>query len=324
MSVLVFAILAKEIKQALKKRTSDPDVIMLLYDSVAEPAGLKNRNSDMISVSKGTASRIMNRQSGGEIRDDIREHCQDQIVIDNIEKYVRNCIIKRFLKGKDEQILHNLTELVTNDDLMSDETRARLLSFANKEQLALFIGHTLLYTLSIANLNTDDQHNTSNSVDSEERKKHPLPPPAIPSSIAVDERRYITALLEVYAEQTGDTDFAVETLDKYPKLKKHFQRQRADYFAAETVRRGTRDIYDDKKEEYFSIFLKEIHDGIIEVYEDEYETGYKRLVAVLTAASDAGVAQCWISRDTVWIGNSQKKGACHILVNRQELDGWVD
>ena len=144
MSVLVFAILAKEIKQALKKRTSDPDVIMLLYDSVAEPAGLKNRNSDMISVSKGTASRIMNRQSGGEIRDDIREHCQDQIVIDNIEKYVRNCIIKRFLKGKDEQILHNLTELVTNDDLMSDETRARLLSFANKEQLALFIGHTLL------------------------------------------------------------------------------------------------------------------------------------------------------------------------------------
>lgn len=38
----------------------------------------------------------------------------------------------------------------------------------------------------------------------------------------------------------------------------------------------------------------------------------------------APVDQCWIARDTVWIGNAQKKGVCHVLVNEGKLEGWVN
>ena len=55
----------------------------------------------------------------------------------------------------------------------------------------------------------------------------------------------------------------------------------------------------------------------------KHTTGYERLEAVLIEAKGTPVDQCWLSRDTVWIGNSQKKGVCHILINENVLKGWV-
>lgn len=104
----------------------------------------------------------------------------------------------------------------------------------------------------------------------------------------------------------------------------NFIRQRTDYFAAEAVRRGTRDVYGDSEEEYFQILLDEIYNGIIDVYKSaKYKTGFERLEAVLIEAKGTPVDQCRLSRDTVWIGNSQKKGVCHILINENVLKGWV-
>ena len=146
----------------------------------------------------------------------------------------------------------------------------------------------------------------------------------IPVRIGNKERGYIDALMDVYAESTGEQDFEIKTLDAYPDVKKHFIRQRNDYFAAEAVRRGTRDVYGDNEEEYFQILLDEIYNGIIDVYESrKHTTGYERLEAVLIEAKGTPVDQCWLSRDTVWIGNSQKKGVCHILINENILKGWV-
>ena len=89
------------------------------------------------------------------------------------------------------------------------------------------------------------------------------------------------------------------------------------------LRRGTRDIYSDDGEEYFNIFLDEVLTGVIDTYEADYPSGYARLGAVLTAASQTSTEKCVISRETLWVGNHEKKGACHILVNRQKLNGWV-
>lgn len=161
MSELVFATIAKEIKSAFKKRISNPDLIMVLYDSVAVPVGLKNKNKDVIVINKGTASKIMNRQKGGEIREDIRMHSQDEQVTAGIKRYIEGFVFIHFLPGKDVQLLKNLIEIISNDNSMNQEAQAYLLSLAKKETLAEFVGRSLLYSFSVPNV--PEQENTSDA-----------------------------------------------------------------------------------------------------------------------------------------------------------------
>ena len=154
-------------------------------------------------------------------------------------------------------------------------------------------------------------------------KKHPLPRESAPENVVESERRYVSALLDVYREKTGNSDLTVDSLTSYPNLKNHLKRQRDDYYYAEELRRGTRDIYSEDGEEYFNIFLDEVLTGVVDIYEADHDSGYVRLCAVLTAAAQTSTEQCVISRETLWIGNHEKKGACHILVNIQKFDGWV-
>lgn len=37
----------------------------------------------------------------------------------------------------------------------------------------------------------------------------------------------------------------------------------------------------------------------------------------------ANINQCVLSRKTNWIGNFQRKGVCHFLVNDGTIEGWV-
>lgn len=156
-----------------------------------------------------------------------------------------------------------------------------------------------------------------------ESKKQPLPKVPVPENIVETERRYVNALLDVYRERTGESDLTLDSLSSHPKLIDHLKRQRDDYYDAEMLRRGTRDIYSDDGEEYFNIFLDEVLTGVIDTYEADYSSGYARLRAVLTVAAQTTTEKCVISRETLWVGNHEKKGACHILVNRQKLSGWV-
>ncbi|WP_205582209.1 ABC-three component system protein [uncultured Ruminococcus sp.] len=164
---------------------------------------------------------------------------------------------------------------------------------------------------------TDDTRFTEDS------KKHPLPSAETPDEIDESERRYVDALLKVYQEKTSIPDLTLDDLNAHTKLKSHFIRQRGYYYDAELLRRGTRDIYCENADEYFNIFLEEVYGGVIEVYDQDYPSGYARLGAVLTAASHTTTQKSIISKETLWVGNFEKMGACHMLVNKQKLDGWI-
>lgn len=156
-----------------------------------------------------------------------------------------------------------------------------------------------------------------------ESKKHPLPRMSAPNEVVESERRYVDALLDVYREKTGVFDLKVDNLKAYPDIERHFKRQRDDYYDAEILRRGIRDICNKDGEEYFDLFLDEIFTGVIDTFEGDYISGYARLSAVLTIAAQTSTEQCVISRETLWIGNHEKKGACHFLINEQKLSGWM-
>ena len=155
----------------------------------------------------------------------------------------------------------------------------------------------------------------------EDYKKNPLQTIDVPDSIINEERAYTAALAEIYVQELGDTSFTIERISEYEAQAKHLAEQRRYYFAAEAVRRGTRDIY--KKEDQFEVLKEEIHEGVKEVWEEQYTGGLARLRNVLKQAGVTQSQRCWLYRDTDWLGLPQKKGVCHFLVNDGSIEGWV-
>ena len=97
--------------------------------------------------------------------------------------------------------------------------------------------------------------------------------------------------------------------------------ERRYYFAAEAVRRGTRDIY--KKDDQFNVLKEETFEAVKEIWKRRAYNGLERLSNVLIRAEEIRPDRCWLCRDTDWIGMAQKKGICHFLVNDGKITGWT-
>ena len=108
MKELVFATVLAELKTSWGDTIADPDLINLLYDAVAEPVGLTNKNGEPITVTKGTASKIMNRQAGGNPNRSIRSKSADDRVLTMIEEYFKRNVVKRLLKGCEDDLIERL------------------------------------------------------------------------------------------------------------------------------------------------------------------------------------------------------------------------
>ncbi len=67
----------------------------------------------------------------------------------------------------------------------------------------------------------------------------------------------------------------------------------------------------------------EVYDGILDTWEMSYKNGMMRLQSVLKQAAVVAIQKCWLSRETDWVGNAEKNGVCHFLVNDNKLSGWV-
>ncbi len=140
-------------------------------------------------------------------------------------------------------------------------------------------------------------------------------------TIEPTELTYITELLKAYSEELGVKIDTVESLREYDYYFKHFNRQRKDYYSVETIRRFVRDTLTDSRQ--FDLLKEEIYNGIIDTHEQKYDNGYKRLVADLQQAVQTNTSKCLLDSKIHCIGNSERKGTCHILVNDNRLR-WVD
>lgn len=319
MSELVFSAVLKELKASWKDSIiADPDLIELLYDAVARPSGLVNKEGDTITVSKGQASKIVNRQKGGNPLKAIRTHSMDPKVLDSINTYFEVNVVKRLLPGDEDDLIHRLMNIIEGDALISQESKVEFQKLAQKNTLAKFLASVYLHSLKRDNVLLDKK---IAGKELEEYKRHPLATIPVPKKAETYEQGYARALFNAYGQVENVGEFLEELLPIYPKHQKHFSEQRTYYFAAEAVRRGTRDIY--SEESQFEILKEETYEGIKEVWEEQYKNGLTRLRKVMTQASNTRVDRCWLSRDTDWIGNPQKKGICHFLVNEERLEGWV-
>ncbi len=315
MRELVFATVIAEIKNAFKDEITDPDLIDLLYLGVTKPLGIS-----VGKVQKGAASKIVNRKAGGNPLKIIRNNSQDPKVKASIGAYFRNCVIRHFIPGMEDDIIYHMRGIIKEDINISDQKRYELLSVGDKKTFSEFLGYVYLYSLTRDNVLGPESMERIN-LKVEEYKRHQLEEIEIPESIIHEERAYTEALIKAYAQISGADSFQISDVALNPEFAEHLSEQRKYYFAAEAVRRGTRDIY--KKEDQFNILKEETFEGIKEIWRRRAKNGLERLSNVLIRAEEIRSDRCWLFRDTDWIGMAQRKGICHFLVNDGKISGWT-
>ena len=231
-------------------------------------------------------------------------------------------MVSRLLPGSEDDLLQRMTKIINNDGDLADEKKKELLSLGKKNTLAECLASVFLYSLTRDNVIREEaQKMTYEEKEAYKRRQLQILP--TPAEVESHEKTYSDALLEAYGQCEGVKGFNISMLTSYPNHQQHFSEQRGYYFAAEAVRRGTRDIYNDNDPDQFEVLKEETYEGVKEVWEECYKNGLTRLRRVMSQASSTRVDKCWLTRDTDWIGNSQKKGVCHFLINERKLEGWV-
>ena len=146
----------------------------------------------------------------------------------------------------------------------------------------------------------------------------------VPDDIGKHELDYIHALYEAYAQKLKKDTFTADDLLSLPKgYAENFKEQRMAYYSAVSIERSVRDIFDDGEDE-FSKLKDDAWHGINTTYWRDYDDGYARLNAVLEKITSTTLDSSILSQMRNLIGNLEKKGICHILVNDGVIESWVN
>lgn len=145
----------------------------------------------------------------------------------------------------------------------------------------------------------------------------------VPDDIADQELDYIRALYEVFAEKLHRETFTINDIKLLPKsMKANYREQRKAYYDAVSIEHFVRDTFDDGEDEFQKLKDDAWH-GINTTYWKEYSDGYARLNAVLEKITSTSLDSSVLSQMRNLIGNLEKKGICHILVNDGVIESWV-
>lgn len=312
MSEFVIATYEQEIKNAWNGTISDQALFQLLLDAIILPANVMGKSNELITITKTKASELVNR--AGNVSTNIRKASSNPEVTRSIVKYFETEIVVELQPTLKTELVHKINQMVQEDKNISDDKKNTIAGLATEETIAEFLSETFLLAVVLPNKMPKQVVSTSPDED--------LPEIAVPSRVTSTEGSYTKPLLSAYGQEAHKLDFAVKDLDSYPRYKKNFGDQRGYYYAAEALRRGTRDMYAKEKDQ-FEVLKDEMYEGVIETWDDSYKNGLARLRKVLSKATSTALDKCKICRDTTWVGNAQRKGVCHFLVKEGRLEGWV-
>lgn len=145
-------------------------------------------------------------------------------------------------------------------------------------------------------------------------------PPAqanVPDGIAESETRFVEQLLGAYSDHLSVPISEPQGLADYPKLKRHFDRQRNYFYLAELLRNFTRDNipYDDCFKELQDL----IEDGVLDTVEADHADGLERLKEVVKTARMIQIDSHPLKECLV---GYHRSGICHQLANDGRVE-WV-
>lgn len=142
----------------------------------------------------------------------------------------------------------------------------------------------------------------------------------------IEQLAYINALCEVYAEKLMKefSDVTPDTISSLPRsIQTHYSSQKKAYYAADYVQHVARETFVDGEQQLIAL-KNDAYEGIEPTLLDDYQSGYDRLKAVLEKITNTTLSKSSLINVTGLIGNLEKKGICHILVNDKVIASWGD
>lgn len=308
------AIFLKTVKGALSDSISEEDLINLLIKNIVTRLNVENRNGELLYIDKQRTSKIMNNQTNVPLP--LKRVLSDELTsVDSLEQHFRKVLQPILIKEKIAGLCRDLTEYLIGCDELPDDILLEM-NQCNKENKQIrLISIAFRYSLMIPN-KLEGQTSRRSKVNFDKNK----PILTIVNKQKSEGLLCFKAIIEAYRSKTGESCGCF--IDDFPQYKKHFQRQKEAYFAAEAVRHAARDSLFDE-EDSFDDLLDESYEGVIETWERSYTDGFDRMEAVLSQAVQINMESNLISRETAWITTRVKKGLCHILVNDGRIEGWV-
>lgn len=329
---LNFSSYAKAIQKAIPKSTNK-DVTTLLIGFIIDNESVLNKNGEPYNLSGNTVYQWWHQNE--DIPNGIKSAAVSPAVSSGAIDYFENNIIPTISPQKELDLYHELRSIIETDTEISDDTRNDFLELHENNNLTEFLVETFLYALQKDNKKTSHikpKFKASDAINLEEdianlqkliqkfKKPKALAPPKYFNE---NEMAYVSELLAAYIDDNGKKTIKREDITNHPKYGENFQRHRKDYYAAETIRQSSRDILLDNEKDEFNILKEETYDGIIDVHEDDYINGYKRLKSVMKHVTSVHLNKSILNRLPGWISTSEKKGICHILVNDGKIK-WVN
>lgn len=135
--------------------------------------------------------------------------------------------------------------------------------------------------------------------------------------------RCFQAVCDAYADALEIGKITEADIPSLPDwCQEDFADQQECYFSAEGIQHSIRDTFDDGEDE-FQLLKKDAWQGINMTYRKRYDNGYDRLIAVLEKITNTTLDLSTLNQIRNLIGNMEKKGICHILVNDGTIKSWV-
>ena len=331
MSRLCFGTYARAVQKVMKSPDGNKDVTELLLSLIIDNVEITNQNGDVFVVTDKMASDLLNFKIN--LQKKIVSASSDQVVADAACDFFADVVIPVLMPELHDDLISDLSSLVSSDTEIPTNKKDQLLKSAQEDSIERFMSDLFLYAIKRKNRQTtldaysDSDTRLSTAITDMKKLDEmltniPKPNPvAIPDTPSSDEMAYITELLAAYAEVAGKTELQLNDLATLPKYKSDLERRRKDYYAAETIREGTRDSFGDKDEIQFKVLKEETYDGIIDSYSQSYADAIARLNGVMSQAVLVPINRCLLSKLN-WISGREKKGVCHFLVNDGQLK-WV-
>lgn len=272
-----------------------------------------------------------------EIHEKIKEIAQGNSMKVIVADYFEANLIPNIPNNVLASVLDDVDNLVRNSSDIKNRKRDSLKqSYRQRKSDAAYLAEVYLFAIcngtnkidtvdSIAVTKKKKSKDQFEALDELEASINRLPTPVQktpPKQILKEEQTYISELYAAYGDREGIKDFCENHLAQYQEYKEDREDRRIDYFAADSIRQGIRELQSDKYANQFTILKDETWAGIKNTARKSYPDGYEKMLSVMEQAAVIQVAQYTLSRSPNWISNRIKMGVCHFLVNDNILK-WV-
>nr|WP_302427075.1 ABC-three component system protein [Limosilactobacillus mucosae] len=339
MVVLDLAIYIATLKKYMRHKNTAV-LVDALFGSIAGPLGLKilkgQHKGEDYKVSSGRASELLNRKRNPDAQ--ISAGADNPKVLSTIDDYFDSAVLDLLMMGDSLDALNDeLTNEIKSDVHLPESIKKELLEKSKSSNISSFLAAIFLYVVKVDNtgkpeckLESIKNVPLSNvSFDAQDNKLHissltvPLPESIAPKNIRNEEFKYLNALCQAYSDRLNMT-ITIDNIDSCPKkrFRNDFNDERNYYNSVQSRIRGVREIFSDVDEQY-NVLKKDAYEGIKETYLDDYPDGFKRLVEVLKKITSTSLNRSQLVKLDI-IGNAERKGLCHVLVNDGYIKSWVD